>query len=277
MRRVILLVGGWLLGISVVASPPPRPRPWASMLLSGYVDINPDGGVRDYALDKPGKIPPAVQEVVRQTVHGWRFKVDVKGKVIARARMSLRVVAKPVGRTDFSISLEGAQFTDDTTRPGEELTRHSIIRPIYPKDAIDEGAAATVYVLARVGRDGHVLDAGAEQVNFTLNCPPSSRPRLEKLFARASESAIRHWTFDVPTKGPQAGAPYWYARIPVVYSLFSDVGPSISQEYGSWQPYLPGPRRSFPWVNDEGVIASAPDATPGDQPVLLGGPLQLIN
>lgn len=278
MNRKLRWMCFWiLLGFGSSALAGARPRPWASMLLSGYVDINPDGGVREYALDNPGKIPPVVQGVIKQAVQGWRFKVDVAGKVIARAKMSLRVVAKPVDKTEFSISVEGVQFTDDSAAPGEEVTRHSTIRPSYPKDAIDERTAATVYVLVQVGRDGHVLNAGAEQVNFTLDCPPSSRHGLENQFAHASELAIRKWTFDVPTRGPQAAAPYWYARIPVTYSLTGVGMPRSSEEYGAWQPYIPGPRRSLPWVNDRGVMASAPDATPGDQPVLLGGPLQLVN
>lgn len=278
MNRKLLWICFWiLLEIGPAALAGARPRPWASMLLSGYLDINPDGSVRDYAMDNPGKIPSVVQGVIKQTVQGWHFKVNVAGKVIARAKMSLRVVAKPVGRRDFSIGVEGVQFTDDSAVTGEQLTRHSIVQPIYPREAINDGVAAIVYVLARIGRDGHVLDAGAEQVNFTLDCPRSSQPGLANRFARASELAIRQWVFKVPTKGPQAGYPYWYALIPVNYSLSGPDTPNISQAYGSWQPYIPGPRRPLPWVDDQRVIASAPDAIPNDHPTLLGGPLQLVN
>ena len=277
MGRTIARVGCWmLLGLSMVVSAGTPPRPWASMLLSGAVDINPDGAVRDVQLDHPEKIPPVVLGVIRQTAKGWRFKVDVTGKVVARARMSVRIVAKPVERTKFAIEVEGLDFTDDSPTYGEQLLEKFVPAPSYPLDAASLGTSATVYVLVRVGRDGHVLDAGAEQVNFTMDCPQSSRKGIANLFAHASELAIRRWTFIVPTKGPRAGDPYWYARIPVAYDLNYDATRPSSNEYGSWQPYLPGERRPLSWLKDQSLVASAPDAVPDGRSSLLGGALQLV-
>lgn len=93
MRRIFVRMGCLtLLGLCTVVSATPRPRLWATMLLSGYLDIGPDGSVRDYAMDHPEKIPAAVLGVIKQTVSGWRIKVNMTGRVIARARMSLRMV-----------------------------------------------------------------------------------------------------------------------------------------------------------------------------------------
>lgn len=277
MGLTIARVGCWmLLGLSMVASAGALPRPWASMLLSGTVDINPDGGVRDVQLDHPEKIPPVVLGVIRQTAKSWRFKVDVTGKVVARARMSLRIVAKPLERTKFSIEVEGMDFTDDSLTEGEQLLRQSTPIPSYPRDAISLGTSATVYVLARVGRDGHVLDAGAEQVNFTMDCPRDSRKAIANLFAHASELAMRHWTFAVPTKGPRAGDPYWYVRVPFAFQLSYDGMRPRAAAYASWQPYLPGERRPLSWLKEQSLAASAPDAVPDGQSSLLGGTLQLV-
>jgi hypothetical protein len=273
---------GWLcclvlVGLCAVASGAPRPRPWASMLVSGFVDINPDGSVRGYTVDQPDKIPPVVRDVIKQTVQGWRFQVDVSGKVIARAKMSLRIVAKPVGREKFSIGVEGAEFADDAAAAGEQLTERTMFTPEYPKEAIKAGTSATVYVLVRVGRDGKVLEAGAEQVNFTLDFPSWKRTRMEDAFARASVVSIRHCIFNVPTKGPFASSPYWYARIPVDFVLHRwDRSSDVAQGYGAWEPYLPGSRRPLPWVEDQRMVASAPDAIPDSGLTMLDGQVRLV-
>ena len=264
-----------LLGICSVASAAPRPRPWASMLLTGYVDISPDGSVRDYAMDHPEKIPPAVRGVVKQTVSGWRFKVKVTGKVIARARMSLRMVAKPLDRMKYSVGVEGVQFADDSAAPAATLYERKTTPPHYPADALSLRTAANVYVVVRIGRDGRVVDAGAEQVNLTTDCPPMTRAALENQFANASVRAVRQWTFHVPSTGPEANAPYWDARARVHFDLIENGGSVPSHAYGAWQPYLPGARRTLPWLKSKSMLASAPDAIPDGQPSLLDGAVQL--
>lgn len=273
---------GWLCclvlaGLCAVASGAPRPRPWASMLVSGVVDINPDGSVRGYTVDHPEKIPSVVRDVIKQTVQGWRFQVDVSGKVIARAKMSLRIVAKPVGSEKFSIGVEGTEFADDSAAAGEELTERTMPSPEYPQRAIKEGTAATVYLLVRVGRDGKVLNVGAEQVNFTLDCPLEKRARMEDEFVHATLLAAQHWTFNVPTKGPSASSPYWFVRVPVSFTLHHwDRSPAVAQGYGAWEPYLPGPRRLLLWVADQGMVASAPDAIPDSGLTMLDARVRLV-
>lgn len=278
MRRIFVRMGClMLLGLCTVVSATLGPRSWATMLLSGYVDIGPDGSVRDYAMDHPEKIPPAVLGVIRQAVSGWRFKVNMTGKVIARARMSLRMVARPLGRMKYSVGVEGVQFAGDTATPATLRFERKTPAPRYPRDALGLRTAANVYVLVRIGRDGHVVDAGAEQVNFTLDCPSTSRAGLENQFAMASVRAVRQWTFHVPSKGPEANAPYWDALVPVRFVLNWDGGQSPSNAYGAWQTYQPGALRALPWLKSKSLVASAPDAIPDGQPSLLDGAVQLAN
>lgn len=277
MKRVVFWVGCLvLMACCFTASGAARDRPWGSMVVSGVLDINPDGSVRDYTVNRPEKLPSVVLDVLKQTVPGWRFEVDMRRPAIARVRMNVRVVAKPVDRTKFSISVEGVDFADDSRNAAEDLTERDMTPPVYPRDAIDIRTAATVYVLVRVGRDGHVLDAAAEQVNFTMACPKYARAGLERIFIASSVKAARRWTFAIPTKGPLADSPYWNARVPVVYSL-AEYGERVKEPaYGAWQPYLPGRRLAIPWETDPSLLATAPDAAPDGKATLLDGKPRLV-
>jgi len=270
------LMVAWLgclvfLGWSTLAWSASPERPSASMVVTGVLDINPDGSVRGYTVDQPAKLPSVVLDVLKQTVPGWRFQVDIARPAIARARMSVRVVATPVGKTGFSIRVEGVDFNDDGTPAAETINPRDTPNPAYPQEAIKARTAVTVYVLLRVGRDGKVAEAGAEQVNFTLACPPDEREGLTKVFVRATLMTLRRWTFDVPTKGPYVHAAYWDVRVPVIFSLLEAGGRVEPTKYGSWEAYLPGPRRPLAWVTDQTMLASAPDATPEGGPTMLNG------
>lgn len=271
MKRVVFWVGCLvLMACCFTASGAARDRPWGSMVVSGVLDINPDGSVRDYTVNRPEKLPSVVLDVLKQTVPGWRFEVDMRRPAIARVRMNVRVVAKPVDRTKFSISVEGVDFADDSRNAAEDLTERDMPPPVYPKEAIDIRTEATVYVLVRVGRDGHVLDAAAEQVNFTRACPKHARAGLERSFIASSLRVAHRWRFAVPTKGPLADAPYWDARVPVAYSLLA-YGRPDEAAYGDWEPYLPGRRLAIPWETDPSLLATAPDAAPDGKATLLDG------
>lgn len=264
MKRIFVgLCGLVLFGLCSVASSAPRERAWSSTLVSGTLDINPDGSVRDYTMDQPDKIPGVVLAVIKKTVPAWRFDVDTSRNVIAQTKMSIRVVAKPVDDGKMAFGVEGVHFGRQDGEDTDQLRELSHPSPVYPRAAIKEFASATVYMVVRVGRDGRVMDLAAEQVNFTNRVAPSRRAYLEKIFTNASELALRRWTFDVPTSGPDAASPYWLARIPFAYSLRSWNSSNEPPAYGSWQPYVPGPRLATPgWMQEQTGLASAPDAIP---------------
>lgn len=254
----LVMLGFWSLTASAA-----KDRASSSMLVSGIVDINPDGSVRDYRMDQAPKIPGIVQAVLKQTVPSWHFQVDTAHDVIAQTKMSVRVVAKPVDGGKMAFSVEGVHFGAADPQASDQLKFRSRPAPDYPQAALKEYASATAYMAVRVGRDGHVLDVAGEQVNFTNPVARARRAYLEKVFVKASAAAIRHWTFDVPTGGPEAGSAYFLARVPVAFELRSWNSSDKPPAYGSWQPYVPGPRLPTPdWMKVHTGLASAPDAIP---------------
>lgn len=113
-------------------------------------------------------------------------------------------------------------------------------------------------MVVRVGRDGHVMDVAPEQVNFTNAVARFRRAYLEQVFVNATASALRRWTFDVPTSGPEAGSAYFLARVPVTFELRSLSSSNKPPAYGSWQPYVPGWRLATPdWMEDQTGMPSA--------------------
>lgn len=233
------------------------------MLVSGTMDINPDGSVRSYTMDHAEKIPPIVLTLIKQSAPTWRFLVNTKHNVIAQAKMSLRVEAEPVEDGKMAFSIEGVDFNEWSGPASAQLKERYMPPPLYPQSAIMEHVSATVYMILQIGRDGHVMELAPEQVNFTS---PVSRMRagyMERAFIATTTAGMRRWTFDVPTTGPDAGEPYWYACVPATFTISAEGTSRPTAAYGSWQPYLPGPHLALPsWMQSQTGLASAPDAIP---------------
>lgn len=172
----------------------------AGMLVTGTVEMNPNGSLHGYVLDKPEKLPAAVVDVVGRTVQSWEFRLSGTATDVVTSRMSLRV-----------------------------------------------------------GLDGTVQEAIAEQVNLDPYDREASMDRYRKILADASLEATRQWTFNTPTKGPEVVDPYWVVRVPVNFNLRAWGGPPPTPSYGQWRAYIPGPRQTPPWIGK--VLANeSPDA-----------------
>ena len=81
LALVVLLAAG-----SVLATGPRgvRETAEASMLVTGTVDIEPDGRVSGYRLDRVDELPPAVVDLVTKAAGAWRFEpVLVDAAVLA--------------------------------------------------------------------------------------------------------------------------------------------------------------------------------------------------
>ena len=259
-----------------------RKQAQASMLVAGSITVASDGSVARYVIDHPEKLPPPVKEMVDASVPHWRFTpLQVAGKpVTAKSDMSIRVVAKPVGDGNYSIGITGATFTPEKN-PADKVVMESPTYkhhppPTYPEGAAEEGATATVYVLAQIDRQGRVKNDLAQQVNLGFVGNDLEMKRWRTVFAASASRAVKRWIFNIPKTGPQVGGLYWYVRIPITYRRFGE--PSVA--YGGWDVYMPGPMETAPWIkqlqhspsigNDK-LLSSNIDATPRGGSFLQGG------
>ncbi|HVI59710.1 MAG TPA: energy transducer TonB [Luteimonas sp.] len=244
----------------------------ASMLLTGSIDIAPDGSVGGYAIDHDDQLPDYVRAYLAREVPGWKFApVLVDGRAVrARSRMSLRMVATPAGDGNFKVTVGGVSFGEYNDEATDQVTRGRLSPPAYPPEAYRVGGKGAVYLVLRVGRDGKVEDAVVEQVNLTAIGDERQMGQLRRRLGDASLRAARHWTFRTPTTGEAADDASWSVRVPVAFHLADDREP----EYGTWQAYLPGPRQRAPWITEEG--AGSPDALAGDGVYPMGGGIRLL-
>jgi len=157
-----LAFAAWAAGPNEV-----RERAEGSMLVTGWIDVSPDGSVHSYTLDKPGKLPAVVTDLIQKNVPAWTFKLDGNPNMIERARMSIRLVARRADDTHDAVTITGANFGESNPASGESVTYKSRQPPKYPLSAVQAHVGGTVYLYLRVDRQGQVADAVAEQVNLS--------------------------------------------------------------------------------------------------------------
>ncbi|MBF6023043.1 energy transducer TonB [Lysobacter niastensis] len=258
---------GWWLGLLLAMSTcaiaadkhqEVRSQLEASTLLTGTIDIGPDGRVVAHAIDQVDRLPQAVVRLVDRLAKDWTFEpVRVDGRVVkARVKMSLRVGARSNEAGQTVVWLRNAFFGEEL--PGEEVASKKLSPPEYPGGAARAGVSATAYVVVKVGRDGRVEDSFIEQVNVRAVAKPSDMPLWREMFAKTTLRAASYWKFLPPTKGPEVDAPFWLVRVPVDYVMRGETPPA----YGQWQAYVPGPVQRAPWLPDRAALAGGPDALP---------------
>jgi hypothetical protein len=261
-----------------------RERVQASMLVTGTIEVARDGSVVTYAVDHPDKLPSVVKDLLARAVPAWKFEpVTREGKAVgAKAPMGLRVVAKPVGHGGYAFAVTSSWFGhfNDSGKHGtaaDDFTYKRRLPVAYPSDAAGARVSGTVYALLKVGRDGKVIEAVAEQVNLRIRASEREMAAWRKKLADAALRSLRRYTFHVPTAGPDAAEPYWIAGVPVDFVLDGFYAPKAAREaeYGQWQPYVPGPVQAPAWV-DKRRLAGSPDATPEDGSLLADMSLHLL-
>jgi hypothetical protein len=223
-----------------------RKQTEASMLVTGTINVDQDGSVGSYAIDKREQVPAGVMQVIDATILPWRFKpVMQDGKPVrATAKMSLLIIASRVDQNQYRVTLRGATFGEGRDTPGEAVTAKNMRPPAYPSEPLAAGVTGSVYVVVRVGRQGTAEDAVVEQVNLRAVASEIEMERWRKQFAQAALSAARSWTFVPPTTGDAVDAPFWSVRVPINYQFEGTRVP----KYGHWEAYIPGPRQTAPWV-----------------------------
>ncbi len=242
----------------------------ASMTLSGVINIGREGQVEGFQLDHPEKVAADVARMVEGTVNGWRFEpVLVDGLAVrARTDVRLRLLADNLTGSTMQIRVADANFgpVDEENKPSSDDVRALKLRaPAYPERAAAIRGQGEVTLLVKVGRDGKVADVVAERTNLTVVAPERQMQMLRDVFAKASVSTARSWTFSIPTTGKDKDAEFWTVRVPVNYAFDSK-----KERYGRWSAYIPGPRQQAPWKTGEDANASGSDLLPEGGVYMVG-------
>jgi hypothetical protein len=245
----------------------------ASMLVTGHVQVNPDGTLRSYSIDHADQLPEPVRQVIASNLPHWAFQLSGPSSKVVDSSMSLRVLAHPQADGNYALSIGGTTF-DKPKNPAERITSKQQKPPSYPEGAVEARVSGTVYLLLQIGRDGTVRNAVAEQVNLDEYGTELQMKHFRELLANKSLHAARAWTFNVPSSGPTASAPYWVVRVPVNFHLNRRGEAPHEPSYGQWQVYIPGPREYAPWA-DQRLLSEAPDALPDGTLHELGTGLRL--
>jgi hypothetical protein len=218
----------------------------ASMLVTGWIEVAPDGGVYNYSIDHSERIPPPVVDLIKKAVPGWKFHFLEPVSAVQRARMNVRIVAKPVDGEHDSIAISGANFGDGNATATDQVTFKDRQQPKYPREALDARVGGTVFLLMRVGRSGQIDDVAVEQVNLGAYGRESQMRHFRSVLGDAALEAAKKWTFNLPTTGKHVLDSHWDVRVPVNFDL-RPAGLPMEETYGKWEPYIPGPRESVPW------------------------------
>jgi hypothetical protein len=253
-----MLLAMWA-GVAFAAGPAAlRKQIESSLLVKGTIDINADGSVAGHALEREAELPSGIVGMISKTVPQWRFEpIELsEGKTRARATMSLRIVARKADDGNFIVRIRGAQFSQER----ESLAAVGRLSPPrYPENAAYAGVGGSVYLALKVGRDGRVEDAVAEQVNLHVIARERDMPRWREMLAESALHSAREWRFMPPTTGEDVDAPHWTVRVPVDFYAPDRKIPEAHQ----WQAYIPGPRQSIPWRQDNDRTGISADALAG--------------
>jgi len=222
----------------------------ASMLVTGHVDIDREGKVVGHAFDQPEKLPAHAVDLIERAIPALRFEpVLVDGApALARAKMSVRLVATPVGDSagNMHVRIASAHFGEEYSDADRTSVRRSDLRPPrYPMNVAQIGGKGTVYLLVKVGRDGRPQDVVAEQVNLTALGNARQMQMIRNALSKtAIDNALEHWTFLPPEEGKWVSQDYWVVRVPVQFSLDDE----RDAAYGQWRAYHPGERQRPVWA-----------------------------
>jgi hypothetical protein len=242
----------------------------ASLLVTGHVDIATDGTVAGFALDDVDKLPPSVASMLSAAVPGFEFEpVLVDGvATAARARMSARVVARPLDDGALEVRLRSIDFG----APDEGVRSVSMAPPSYPREVIRVNGSGIVYLLLRIGGDGRVRDVAVEQVNLTTSAGARTADEIRRRLGDAAAAAARTWEWAAE---PGYTLPEeWVRRVPVDFVLNAP-----EPAYGKWQAYFRGPYTPAPWAApmpasfSPDAIAAGRGGQPGTSPFRLLTPI----
>lgn len=212
-------------------------KPELSMTVTGHIEIGPDGNLHTYRLDEG--ITPAVEQAVAQNLRSWSFEpITVDGRpVIAKTRMRLNLSAEKIA--------EGYQLRVENVWFGEPYRTSRVTPPRYPVAAARANLGARVLLVLKLDASGNVTDVHVEQTSLSAKAKDErSAERWRAIFEKPSIAAAWSWTFDVTEIIGDAPVDVSSVRVPVEFAMtnWSD---------NRWYGFIPGPRRSAPWVMEQ--------------------------
>ena len=120
----------------------------ASMLLTGTINVDPEGAVTGFTIDHRDKVPSAVTQLVDSTVPQWQFEPVARDghPVAAKTTMSMLVVATQPDDTHYRIAINGATFGGDKPS-SEKISSKSMNPPTYPAGPLHAGVSGAAYLV----------------------------------------------------------------------------------------------------------------------------------
>jgi hypothetical protein len=259
MNRLIAGLLFALLAPTVLADAQTERALEASMLVSGWIAVAPDGSVQGYTIDQSEKLPQAVINHIQRKVPAWKFRFDEPAAAIQRVQMHLRIQATPIDDKRYGVAIADASFGNRDGSDTDFISRKDYPSIKYPSQALEAHVSGSVYLVLRVNRQGRVEDVAAEQVNLHTRASEARMRFLREVLADAAIRGVKKWTYNLPTTGKHAADSSWNIIQPVNFTL--GPMPRAEDDYGKWEVYVPGPRQPVPWLNDAQVDIS-PDTIP---------------
>lgn len=262
--------------IAASESTAPAMEAVTTMRLDGWLVIDTQGNVADYAITTPAD--KELLASLDRNIHQWRFApVVIDGApVLAKADFKLTLAARRVGeraevRVDNLLFPDPAQEARDDAdrkhpRARENATTRIVVLnmapPKYPVNLQRAGVSGRVLVALRLNTDGSVAQAEAVQ---TVLLDVRGRDRVMQEVAHELEATtlatVRRWRFDVTVKGATPSASDLTALVPVSYSMSRKPTPA-----GTWRAEVRGVHHDISWLPPRHgqTLAGASDVESGE-------------
>ncbi|MGY3266195.1 hypothetical protein [Lysobacter sp. HA35] len=198
-HRLTLLLCAALAASSAHAAVTPLPAMEEPILVTRVdcrIVIDKQGNVAEYV--PKTELPAPVAARVADLVKALRFEpVEVDGRVVnAETTMRVAVSAKMLDDGGMRLAIDNLTFPPEKpTSPGAPSTAYSKRISIhFPEEALRLGLDADVLVALRLGADGHVLDAAAQQSALVhQRGNPREVAKALAIFERAALASLRGW------------------------------------------------------------------------------------
>jgi hypothetical protein len=222
-----------MFGALDLASAENASTPTVELIVSGDIQIGPDGHVTDCWLKT--EMSPTVSKIVDRTVRSWHFEpVKVDGRAVnAKTTMNIRLSATPAPNDSYSLRLESVHFG--------ALTRASLKPPEYPDDAARAGLGARVVLNLLIDENGKVIEAWPGQTSLTMRARDEHDAEVwRRRFERVSIDAAKSWRYNTSELVDGKRVAKRYAIAPIEFY------PSRNLDH-KWTTYVPGPVHPAPW------------------------------